>query len=312
MPGTLRTHLLTFLSAIIDYLRFTVFGGQTLWTFIDSILLFFVDACRLFCGRWLASGIERCARPAKPLILYEFEGCPYCRKVRETFSVLGIDHIVYPCPRETLKSAGVCLNSRHRPQVLKRGGSLKFPFLVDPNNNRQLYESDDIVRYLWTTYGASAQPPINYKLAFHPCFLGVSMALCSFCRPCIDMGILRAPSHSPEKQLELWGYESSACVRRVREVLTMLELPYLYHEMGFGASAKREEFRKAYGERFSNKKLRNKLGWIQVPFLKDPNTGTELFDSVAIVHYLRQRYQTATLPTESWSEYGINDTKKVK
>ena len=44
-------------------------------------------------------------RPAKPLELYEYEACPFCRKVREALSMLDIDVIVYPCPRD-----GVCVH----------------------------------------------------------------------------------------------------------------------------------------------------------------------------------------------------------
>jgi len=35
-------------------------------------------------GCWTATGLERCRRPEKLLTLYEYEGCPYCRKVRRS------------------------------------------------------------------------------------------------------------------------------------------------------------------------------------------------------------------------------------
>ena len=35
------------------------------------------------------------SRPARPLELYDFEGCPYCRKVREALSMLDLDAIVF-------------------------------------------------------------------------------------------------------------------------------------------------------------------------------------------------------------------------
>jgi hypothetical protein len=38
-------------------------------------------------------------RPAQPLALYDFEACPYCRKVREALSILDLDADVYPCPQ---------------------------------------------------------------------------------------------------------------------------------------------------------------------------------------------------------------------
>jgi len=31
------------------------------------------------------SDVSKYARPAKPLKIYEFEGCPFCKKVRATF-----------------------------------------------------------------------------------------------------------------------------------------------------------------------------------------------------------------------------------
>ena len=35
-------------------------------------------------------------RPLKPLEIYEFEGCPYCRKVREVLTALDLEAIIYP------------------------------------------------------------------------------------------------------------------------------------------------------------------------------------------------------------------------
>ena len=39
-------------------------------------------------------------RPKQRLELYEFEACPYCRKVREALSALDLQAMVYPCPKE--------------------------------------------------------------------------------------------------------------------------------------------------------------------------------------------------------------------
>lgn len=39
------------------------------------------------------------------------------------------------------------------------GGKLTFPFLVDPNTGTKLYESADIVRYLYDRYGNGAPFP---------------------------------------------------------------------------------------------------------------------------------------------------------
>src|SRR5882672_11064728 len=70
------------------------------------------------------------ARPAQPLQLYEFEACPFCRKVRETLSILDLDADVFPCPKNA---------PRFRPEVQQRGGKAQFPWLVDPNTGAEMY-----------------------------------------------------------------------------------------------------------------------------------------------------------------------------
>ena len=82
-------------------------------------------------------------RPEKLLELYEFEACPFCRKVREGLTAYDLDALVYPCPR----------GSRYRDVVVARGGKAMFPFLVDPNTGKEMYESSEILRYLADTYG---------------------------------------------------------------------------------------------------------------------------------------------------------------
>ena len=82
-------------------------------------------------------------QPEKLLQLYEFEACPFCRRVREAMSEFDLDAMVYPCPRG---------GTRFRPKVVAMGGSARFPYLVDPNTDKELFESADIVRYLQDTY----------------------------------------------------------------------------------------------------------------------------------------------------------------
>ena len=88
-------------------------------------------------------------RPEQPLELYEFEGCPFCRKVREAFTILDLEARIWPCPKG---------GPRYRPELQERGGKAQFPYLVDPNTGKEMYESDDIIRYLFETYGDGAVP----------------------------------------------------------------------------------------------------------------------------------------------------------
>ena len=90
------------------------------------------------------------AVPKEPIILYEFEACPFCRRVREALSQLDLTVEVRPCPKDAVK---------HRTEVEAMGGKLTFPFLVDPNTEAGeggLYESEDICRVACTRARTSA------------------------------------------------------------------------------------------------------------------------------------------------------------
>jgi len=51
-----------------------------------------------------------------------------------------LDVIFYPTPRN---------GPNFRPRAKELGGKTTFPFLVDPNTGASMYESDDIIRYLF-------------------------------------------------------------------------------------------------------------------------------------------------------------------
>jgi glutaredoxin len=95
-------------------------------------------------------------RPEKPIELYEFQGCPFCRKVREIVSILDIDVLFYPTPKN---------GPNFRPKAVELGGKSQFPYMVDPNTGVSMYESDDIIKYLVDKYG-DGQVPLPLKLGF--------------------------------------------------------------------------------------------------------------------------------------------------
>jgi glutathione S-transferase len=200
-------------------------------------------------------------RPKKMLELYEFEACPFCRKVREALSMLDLEAMVYPCPKG---------GSRFRSHVKTRGGKLLFPYLVDPNTNTAMYESDDIITYLYQTYG-DGTVPVPLKLG--P-LTTLSSSLASAMRPL--HGTRAIPSREPKKPLELWSFEISPFSRIAREALCSLELPYVLHNV-----AKHSPSRPAFVKR---------SGKMQVPYLVDPNTGAAMFESADIVAYLHETY----------------------
>lgn len=253
-------------------------------------------------------------KPPRPLVLYEFEGCPFCRRVREAISVLALDVLVYPCPRETLKQYGYCKESRFRPEVLAKGGRLQFPFLIDPNQgNRQLYESDAIITYLWETYGARASKPLNYAIATSKLVrrleLPITMLLNPFLRCLPEHGLLRVPSRQPTRPLELWGHQGSPFVMLVRERLCALEIPYLYHNMPIGDNEQRRAFKARFGTDINQ--WRRAVGLVKIPFLHDPNTKTQLFESADIVAYLDRQYRAGDPPAETFADYSSKGAGKA-
>jgi glutathione S-transferase len=223
-----------------------------------------VDVTTSYASSVVSLGLGLVARitsrePEKPLELYEFEACPFCRKVREAFTEMDVSPMVYPCPPR---------GSRYRNVVADIGGKQQFPYLVDPNTGTRLYESLDIIRYVANTYADGRMP-----FAAHGGPLNTARsALVSLPRP-----RLRAvPSRAPEKPLELWSFEASPYCRIAREALSKLEIPYRLHNVG-----KRSRNRAAFVAR---------SGKMMVPYLVDPNTGRDMFESADIVAYLFATY----------------------
>ncbi|MAJ61168.1 MAG: hypothetical protein CBC48_15105 [bacterium TMED88] len=201
------------------------------------------------------------ARPQKPLILYEYEACPFCRKVREALTRLDLSVEVRPCPRG---------GRRFREEAIRRGGRAQFPYLVDPNAGISLYESEAIVQHLFDHYG---DQKVTGLLSLGG--LGdLNSALAGL--PRILAGRTARPSRTPSVALELYSMESSPFCRLVRERLCELEIPYRLHNVGQG-SPSRDEFLKRSGK-------------MMVPWLYDPNSEVGLFESAEIVDYLETTY----------------------
>ncbi len=204
-------------------------------------------------------------RPAVPLEVYEFEACPFCRKVREAMSLLDLDAVIYPCPKG---------GTRFRPRVGELGGREQFPYVVDRHAGVSMYESMDIVRHLFKTYGDGRVPA---SLSVVPVATATG-SLASLVRG--GKGGRARASTAPAQPLELYSFESSPYCRIAREALCSLEIPYLLHNVAKGSPR-----RAAFIER---------SGKMQVPYLVDPNTSTTMFESAEIVAYLERTYGVAS------------------
>lgn len=232
---------------------------------------------------WRGTSLVTAAvQPKKRLRLYDMEGSPFCKLVREALTALGLDAEIYPCPR-----GGKC----YRPEAIRIGGKAQFPLLVDPNNNTVMYESKDIIDYLFQTYGAQQTPAIYRPGKLRPLASGAGSVLRMM------RGITGRAAKQPDKLLELWSFESSPYTRLVRERLTELELAYVLHNIGkeqfadMGPATMRVKpgpyKPKAGGRR---EQVLAQFGRVQVPYLEDPNTGAKLYESSKIIDYLEREY----------------------
>jgi len=152
------------------------------------------------------------ADAAAPPVLYEFEGCPFCRIAREAVSEAGVPVLVRPCPKG---------GKRFRPTVAELGGKAQFPYLIDPNTDQKMYESGDIARYLIKTYGG-ARPIIQWTGPIN-LFSSQFGALAR-----LMAGTIKIASRAPEKPLEFSGAERDPRARLVKERLCSMEIEYLW------------------------------------------------------------------------------------
>ena len=155
---------------------------------------------------------------------------------------------------------------------------MMVPYLEDPNTGRGMYESDEIIEYLFQTYGPGKdQVPWQLKGGF---------ALQTSVYAAMARGFAGSrlnprarPDNGSMKPIEIWGYEGSPFVRPVREKLGELGLPHTMVFCPRGSS--------------NRDRLVKKTGRFQVPFMSDPNTGVEMFESPEICEFLETVYTSS-------------------
>ena len=224
-------------------------------------------------------------KPAKLLELYDFEGCPFCRLVREALTELDLDAMIYPCPKG---------GKRFRPRVSEMGGKTQFPFLVDPNTGHQMYESLDIIAYLFETY---AKRPMPLKWRVGP-LQKLGSSVTGIARGM--SGVWVKSSRPPAEPLQLYSFESSPFARPVRDLLCELEIPYILRSAGrtrisdWVPPAIRDAMNMQSNPDLHNRKaLLERAGRVSIPYLIDPNTDKEMGESEEIIHYLTATYAAA-------------------
>lgn len=210
---------------------------------------------------FIANPARRTAEPEQLLEIYEFESCPFCRKVRETLTELDLSYVSRTAGRQSAK----------RDLLRERGGRATFPYLIDRNTGTEMYESEDIIDYLHATYGRGRARPFRALSPLNT----LGAALASAVRP--RGGKAKTPrAEQPRELLELYNFEASPYCRKVREALIELDLDYVVHNVG-KKSTRRSD-------------LVARGGKMMVPYLIDPNTGTEMYESEDIIRYLWATY----------------------
>mmetsp|Transcript_59365 Transcript_59365/g.141120 ORF Transcript_59365/g.141120 Transcript_59365/m.141120 type:complete len:346 (+) Transcript_59365:2-1039(+) len=210
-------------------------------------------------------------RPSAPLVIYEYDGSPFCRKVREACSVLALTVEYRPCP-----------GARHgfAAELQAKGGKMTVPYMEDPGAGVAMYESDDIINYLFDKYGPGADKvPFALKGTFAVVTCGIAAALRGF------PGGKPAPGaradNTEMQSIEMWGYEGSPFVALVRTKLVELCLPHRVVYVPRGAPGRDILAQRNAPTRF------------QVPYIEDPNTGVNMYESPDICKYLDDVYGSA-------------------
>ncbi|MFT4937451.1 MAG: glutathione S-transferase [Paraglaciecola sp.] len=228
------------------------------------------------------SSKPRVVEPEQMLKLFDMEGCPYCRLVREALTELDLDAEIYPCPKG---------GQRYRAEVIGKGGKAQFPFLQDPNTGIEMYESLGIIEYLFNTYGKQ-ELPLKWQMGQ---LQTIGSSLVGVAR--VGRGLSKKPSRAPAKLLQLYSFESSPYARLVREYLCELELPYILRNCGRTELGEwllpplRNTFNVHPNSQLKNRRaLQEMTGKMSIPYLIDPNTDIAMFESAVIIAYLTETY----------------------
>jgi glutathione S-transferase len=248
-------------------------GGTYKGWSVAATLNMLGTAARGALGAFVLPGAASFPRPATRLTLYAYEGCPFCQKVREGLTLLDLDYLHRPCPKGGTVwrpvAAGLVEAARgpgSRPQ---------FPLLVD--GGKPILESTAILQHLFDAYGPGwAAAPALLRVG---ALANTGTAFSRLVRP--GRGVRAAPTKATAdlEPLHLWGYEPSPFVRVVREVMDELEVAVVSETAARGSVRRPGMLTKWGGQ-----------GKAQFPYLEDPNTGVAMYESDAIVAYLRATY----------------------
>ena len=231
-------------------------------------------------------------QPEKPLIVYEMEGCPYCRRVREVMTHLNLDYESRPAPHK---------GNVYRDELEEVSGGTQVPYLIDENTEIQMAESQDIIDYLFENYSKEGSTPAKFQEQnkVGETFNKLTTATSMLRGLKAEHPEKNKSRGKPNELLELYGFEASPFCRLVRERLCELELAYINHNVareqvqdigGLGVRLNVGEYQPVKGGKRERIMQEVMGGKIQVPYFIDPNTDTQMFESADIMAYLNKTY----------------------
>lgn len=239
------------------------------------------SSARLWRGTSVIKPRDGKPKAANPITLYDREGCPNCRLVREALTELDIDANIIPVAKGDKVA---------QAELISLAGSLQVPYIIDENTDISLHNSRCIVNYLYAQYGDE-----RLRGRLGQLFAVTTSKLATSLRQC--QGIQYQGSEKPTQPLELYSFESSPYCRPVRERLTELGLPYILRNLGkqqladMGPPFLRPtlgRYKPVPGSKRAQ--MLEELGRVQLPYLVDPNTNDALFESWDIIDHLNSHY----------------------
>lgn len=232
-------------------------------------------------------------QPDEMLVLYEHEACPYSRRVREVMTLLNLDYESRPSPHK---------GHVYRDELKAMAGRAQVPFLLDPNTDDQILDSQAIIDHLFAHYSKVGVTPEKYQDpdGDNATLINKTASIASMMRGVKAINPKKNQARGkPDEPLHLYGFEASPFCRLVREKLSELEVGYINHNVAreqiedigvFGMRLNVGKYKPIKGgkrERIMNEVMDGKL---QFPYLVDPNTDTKLFESKDIISYLKNTY----------------------
>ena len=238
-------------------------------------------------------------QPEKSLILYEHEACPYSRRVREVMTLLNLDYESRPSPHK---------GQVYRDELKELAGKAQVPFLIDDNiakgsEGNQILDSQAIIDHLFANYSKKGFTPDKYQRQNKKDNASIANKAASVASMLRGVKAVHPKKNlargKPKAPIHLYGFEASPFCRLVREKLSELEVGYINHNVAreriqdigaFGFHLGFGEYQPIKGgkrDRLMNEDLKGKLLF---PYLIDPNTDTQMYESQDIIDYLEYNY----------------------